>query len=75
MDKDSSEEEVNVADMALPKNMKVVVESSDESDEEDTKGFLANTFSLIKEKDAANGNVKKSSKIANDLDALFSKHV
>ena len=29
---DSSEEEVNMADMALPKNMKVVVESSDESD-------------------------------------------
>ena len=72
----SSEDEADVANMVMPKVMKVVDESSDgiDSNEEGAKGFLANTMGLIKEKDAAKGKIK-ASKIADDLNALFGKHV
>ena len=61
----------------LPKNMKVVKDDDQSDSEEDrdgAKGFLANTMGIIKEKDTTKG-LQTTDQIANDLDALFGKHM
>ena len=60
---------------ALPRNMPTAVLSSDE-ESDDARDFLANTMGLLKDnKDTDRGGDGGSSKIANDLDALFGKHL
>ena len=69
---ESDEEPKAVANMVIPKVMPTV--NDDSSDEgEEARSFLANTMSLIKEKDDARKQSKGSS-IAADLDSLFGKH-
>ena len=49
--------------------------SDDDSDDDQAKGFLANTMGLLKDQKAVQQTTNNNSKIASDLDALFSKFV
>ena len=73
---DDDKKEKGIEDVVLPAVMpKVTLSSDDDSDDDQAKGFLANTMGLLKDQKAMQQATNNNSKIASDLDALFSKFV
>ena len=81
-DGDSSEddEKEGIQHVVLPRVMPIIDKSNssdDDSEDDQAKGFLANTMGLLKDQKAGQTQqtTNNNSKIASDLDALFSKFV